>query len=212
MRARNSDGSWADPGNGWTEGDAWIYTWDVLHDIPGLVQMLGGRQAFDARLDAYFAGRHNRHGNEPSHHVGYLYDFGGEPWKTQSVVRRLAAAEYLNEPGGLDGDDDCGQMSAWYIFTALGFYPVNPASGEFMIGSPLFSRASLRLGGGRVFTVVADGNSARNLYIQSATLDGRPLDVPVLRLEDITRGATLRLTMGPRPSRWGSGYDPKPLP
>jgi predicted alpha-1,2-mannosidase len=137
MQARNSDGSWASPAAGWTEGGPWVYTWDVLHDIPGLIQLLGGKDKYNARLDSYFAGDYNRHSNEPSHQVGYLYDFGGQPWKTQQKVREIADDKYANQPSGLDADDDCGQMSAWYIFTALGFYPVNPASGDYMIGSPL---------------------------------------------------------------------------
>jgi predicted alpha-1,2-mannosidase len=212
MQARNADGSWASPAAGWTEGGPWVYTWDVLHDIPGLIQLMGGREKFDARLDAYFDGDHNWHSNEPSHHVGYLYDFGGQPWKTQQKVREIATDEYANHPSGLDGDDDCGQMSAWYIFTALGFYPVNPASGDYMIGSPLFARATLRLGNRRQFTVLAENNSETNLYIQSATLNGKPLTSPVLRYRDILQGGTLRFVMGARPSAWASSWMPSPLP
>jgi predicted alpha-1,2-mannosidase len=211
MRAKNSDGSWASPRAGWTEGDAWVYTWDVLHDIPGLMALLGGPDKYNAKLDAYFAGDHNWHSNEPSHHVGYLYDYGGQPWKTQAEVREIAAEEYANAPSGLDGDDDCGQMSAWYLFTALGFYPVNPASGDFMIGSPLFTRAALTVADGRRFTVIAANNAPQNPYIQSATLNGRPLTIPVIRYEDIVSGPTLRLVMGPSPSRWASDWTPAPL-
>jgi predicted alpha-1,2-mannosidase len=212
MQARNADGSWASPAAGWTEGGPWVYTWDVLHDIPGLVQLMGGKEKFDARLDAYFVGDYNWHSNEPSHHVGYLYDFGGQPWKTQQKVREIAGDEYANRPSGLDGDDDCGQMSAWYIFTALGFYPVNPASGEYMIGSPLFTRATLRLGNGRRFRIVAENNSESNLYIQSATLNRRPLASPVLRYRDLLKGGTLRFVMGDKPSAWASSWIPSPLP
>ncbi len=104
------------------------------------MQLMGGAEAYDAKLDQHFSGGHNVHSNEPSHHYGYLYDFGGQPWKTQAKVREIAAKEYQANPGGLDGDDDCGQMSAWLLFTAMGFYPVNPASGEYMIGSPMFQR------------------------------------------------------------------------
>ena len=211
MQARNSDGSWASPAAGWTEGGPWVYTWDVLHDIPGLIQLMGGNDKFNARLDAYFDGDYNWHSNEPSHHVGYLYDFGGQPWKTQKTVREIAENEYANQPSGLDGDDDCGQMSAWYIFTALGFYPVNPASGDYMIGSPLFTRATLQLSQGRHFTVIAQNNSATNLYIQSATLNGKPLTSPVLRYRDIAQGATLRFVMGAKPSPWASSWTPSPI-
>jgi predicted alpha-1,2-mannosidase len=212
MQAKNYDGSWASPKAGWTEGNAWVYTWDVLHDIPGLIQLMGSREKYNAQLDAYFNGDHNWHSNEPSHHVGYLYDYGGQPWKTQQKVREIAENEYANQPSGLDGDDDCGQMSAWYIFTALGFYPVNPASGDYMIGSPLYTKATLNLANGKHFTVVADNNSAKNLYIQSATLNKKSLAIPVLHYSDIVSGATLKLVMGAEPSQWASTYKPAPLP
>jgi predicted alpha-1,2-mannosidase len=212
MRAKNSDGTWADPRAGWTEGNAWVYTWDVLHDIPGLIALMDGKENYDAKLDAYFTGNYNWHSNEPSHHVGYLYDFGGQPWKTQQKVREIAAEEYANAPSGLDGDDDCGQMSAWYAFTALGFYPLNPASGDYVIGSPIFTKATLALANGRHFTVTAENNSAENIYIQSATLNGKPLTIPVIRYDDILAGSSLRLIMGPTPSKWASSWSPHPLP
>jgi predicted alpha-1,2-mannosidase len=212
MQARNSDGSWADPAHGWTEGNTWVYTFAVMQDIPGLLQLMGGRDAYNRTLDAHFAGNHNIHKNEPSHHYGYLYDYSGQPFKTQARVREIANAEYANLPAGLDGDDDCGQMSAWYLFTAFGFYPVTPASGDYMIGSPLFNRMSLKLASGKRFTVIAEGNSPQNLYIQSATLNGKPLTRPVIRYEDILAGATLHLTMGPQPSTWATDWNPTPLP
>jgi predicted alpha-1,2-mannosidase len=146
------------------------------------------------------------HSNEPSHHYGYLYDFSGQPWKTQAKVREIAAAEYAGLPVGLDGDDDCGQMSAWYLFTAMGFYPVNPASGEYMIGSPLFGKMSLRLANGKRFTVVAENNSKENVYVQSATLNGKALTRPVIRYEDIMAGSTLRFVMGAKPSQWAADW------
>ena len=208
MQGRKADGSWADEKDGWTEGDHWVYTWAVFHDLPGLVDLMGGPDAYNARLDEHFKGGHNVHSNEPSHHYGYLYDFSGQPWKTQAKVREIAAAEYANLPSGIDGDDDCGQMSAWYLFTALGFYPVNPASGQYMIGSPLFQKMTLRLANGKTFTVEAENNSDRNVYIQSATLDGKPLQVPVIAYTDILRGATLRFAMGPQPSHWAADWRP----
>jgi putative alpha-1,2-mannosidase len=148
------------------------------------------------------------HSNEPSHHYGYLYDFGGQPWKTQAKVRQIAAKEYGYGPGGLDGDDDCGQMSAWLLFTAMGFYPVNPASGNYMIGSPLYAQMSLRLANGKTFTMEAQNNSATNVYIQSATLDGQPLNIPLITWEEIQAGSTLRFVMGPKPSAWASQWRP----
>ncbi len=212
MQARNSDGSWAPIAAGWTEGNKWVYTWAVMQDIPGLMKLMGGKDVYNRELDEHFAGHHNIHKNEPSHHYGYLYDYSGEPWKTQAKVREIAAAEYANLPAGLDGDDDCGQMSAWYLFTALGFYPVTPASGDYMIGSPIFGRMSLRLANGKQFTVIADNNSAANRYIQSATLNGKKLDIPKITYEEILRGSTLHLTMGASPSRWAADWSPKPLP
>jgi predicted alpha-1,2-mannosidase len=212
MQARNSDGSWASPDAGWTEGNHWVYTWAVMQDIPGLMKLMGGKDAYNARLDEHFSGNHNIHKNEPSHHYGYLYDYSGEPWKTQAKVREIAAAEYANLPAGLDGDDDCGQMSAWYLFTALGFYPVNPASGDYMIGSPLFGHMSLKLASGRVFRVNAKNNSAENVYIQSAELNGRPLTIPVITYEEILTGGSLEFVMGPKPSKWASDWKPAPLP
>jgi predicted alpha-1,2-mannosidase len=212
MQAKNSDGSWADPKDGWTEGNTWVYTWAVMHDIPGLMQLMGGKEKYNAKLDEHFSGGHNVHSNEPSHHYGYLYDFSGQPWKTQAKVREIAAVEYANLPSGIDGDDDCGQMSAWYLFTALGFYPVNPASGDYMLGSPLFTKMTLQLANGNLFTVTAENNSAKNVYIQSATLNGKPLTIPVIRYDDIVAGATLKLVMGPTPSGWASDWAPVRLP
>lgn len=223
MNGRKSDGGWAPIGGsqdtlenrsvaGWTEGDAWAYTWSPLHDQAGLIKLMGGRDAYAAKLDAHFSGGHNVHSNEPSHHYAYLYDFAGQPWKTQAKVRAIAAAEYGYDAGGLDGDDDCGQMSAWLLFTAMGFYPVNPASGGYMIGSPMYSRMSIRLQNGKTFRVIAENVSAGNLYVQSATLDGTPLKDPLLTWEQIQSGATLKFRMGPKPSNWGSDWNPAPIP
>jgi predicted alpha-1,2-mannosidase len=220
MNGKTSDGRWAPigaqrdaPGNrsvsGWTEGDAWVYTWSPLHDQAGLLDLMGGRERYAAKLDAHFAGGHNVHSNEPSHHYPYLYDFAGRPWKTQAKVREIAAAEYGYDAGGLDGDDDCGQMSAWLLFSAMGFYPVNPASGDYMIGSPIYPGMSIRLQNGKTFRVRAENVSAANLYIQSAALDGKPLNEPVITWEQIQSGATLEFRMGPKPSKWGSAWTPK---
>jgi predicted alpha-1,2-mannosidase len=208
MEAKNSDGKWAGEKEGWTEGDHWVYTFAVLHDEPGLMQLMGGADKYNALLDEHFRGGHNVHKNEPSHHYGYLYDYSGEPWKTQAKVREIAAAEYADAPAGLDGDDDCGQMSAWYLFTALGFYPVNPASGEYLIGSPLFAKMTLRLARGKKFEVVAKNNSSANIYIQSARLNGVALTVPEISYAEIVRGGVLEFVMGATPSRWGGGWKP----
>jgi putative alpha-1,2-mannosidase len=127
-------------------------------------------------------------------------------------VREIAAAEYGYGAGGLDGDDDCGQMSAWLLFTAMGFYPVNPASGEYMIGSPMYKLMTLRLDNGKTFRIEAENNSASNVYIQSATLDGKPLNIPAITWEQIQSGATLHFKMGPKPSRWGIEWRPVAIP
>jgi predicted alpha-1,2-mannosidase len=223
MNGRTSDGKWAPIGggrddnenrsaSGWTEGDAWVYTWSPLHDQAGLLQLMGGAENYDNKLDQHFSGGHNVHSNEPSHHYGYLYDFGGQPWKTQAMVRRIAAKEYDASPGGLDGDDDCGQMSAWLLFTAMGFYPVNPASGDYMIGSPMYREISLSLANGKTFRVEASNNSAENVYVQSAALNETPLDIPVITWEQIQAGGVLHFVMGPKPSKWGSSWRPALIP
>ena len=208
MQARNSDGSWASPEEGWTEGDKRVYTFAALHDIPGTIALMGGPAAFNHLLDEHFAGGHNKHDNEPSHHYPYLYDYGGQPWKTQAKVREIATTLYANRPDGLAGDDDCGQMSAWYIFAALGLYPLNPASGEYLIGSPLYGRIDLHLANGHTFSVVAEDQSPANAYIQSAKLDGKPLTIPMIGWKDIQQGGTLQFVMSPQPSHWASDWKP----
>jgi len=211
MQARNSDGSWASPDEGWTEGDQWVYLFAALHDISGAMALIGGPQAAEARLDEHFNGGHNRHDNEPSHHYGYLYDYAGAPWKTQARVRQLANDAYSNTPTGILGNEDCGQMSAWYVFTAMGFYPVNPASADYVIGSPLFGRVDLNLPTGKHFVMTAQHNSANNPYIQSATLNGRPLSVPVITYQQIVSGGRLNFVMGAQPSKWAADWRPQPL-
>lgn len=211
MQARNSDGSWASPNDGWTEGDQWVYLFAALHDIPGVVQLLGGPQAATAKLDEHFGGNHNRHDNEPSHHYSYLYNFTGAPWKAQARVRQIAATEYSNTIKGMPGNEDCGQMSAWYVFSALGFYPVNPASAEYVIGSPLFGHAALHLPNGKTFDISALNNSAKNVYVQSVKLNGQPLDKPIITHAQIEAGGKLEFVMGPKPSAWAAGWRPQPL-
>jgi predicted alpha-1,2-mannosidase len=183
----------------------------ALHDVPGVVQLLGGPQAASAKLDEHFNGGHNRHDNEPSHHYGFLYDYTGQPWKTQARVREIARDAYSDTPNGVLGNEDCGQMSAWYVFAAMGFYPVNPASGEYVIGSPLFTRVTLNLPNGKTFEISAPNNADHNVYIQSATLNGRPLDAPLIGYAQIEAGGKLDFVMGPKPSAWAAGWRPQPL-
>ena len=211
----------------YTEANAWQYAFFVPQDISGLMALHGGREAFARRLDALFSAEpvlhgtqqaditgmvgQYAHGNEPSHHMAYLYSFAGQPWKTQALVRRLLGEMYRNAPDGLIGNEDCGQMSAWFVMSALGFYSVTPASGTFVLGSPLFPRATLRLGGGRSFTVETRGQGPDACYIQSATLGGLPFARGYLTLEDLRRGRHLVLTLGPRPSDWGTGPGREPV-
>ena len=217
VRGRHADGRWVgtfDPAaeQPWiTEGTPWQYTFFVPHDVAGLIEAVGGREAFVARLDRLFAEGRYWHGNEPSHHIAYLYDHAGAPWRTQEEVRRVLASEYGPGPTGLKGNDDTGQMSAWYVFSAIGLYPVAPGSPHYEIGSPLFEEARVDVGGGRTFTVRAPGASASNLYVQSATLDGRAYERPWIAHADVARGTTLELRMGPHPNRsWGAQPEDAP--
>jgi predicted alpha-1,2-mannosidase len=172
---------------------------------------MGGPERYNATLDVHFRDGHNHHDNEPSHHYGYLYDFSGEPWKTQARVRQIANDYYTNTPNGIAGNEDCGQMSAWYVFTAMGFYPIDPVSGEYMIGSPLFAKLTLTLQGGKRFVISAPRNSPANLYIQSARLNGSPLEVPIVTYRQIMAGGLLEFDMGPMPSLWASAWRGVPL-
>lgn len=211
-----------------TEANAWQYALFVPHDISGLIDGLGGSDRLTARLDALFAastqttGREQNdisgligqyaHGNEPSHHVAYLYDYAGQPWKTQQIVRRILDERYSTGPEGLAGNEDCGQMSAWYVFSALGFYPVTPGSTDYAIGSPRFERATLHLDGGRRFEVEARGLSDTNMYIQSARLNGRLYWHSYLRHADLVAGGRLVFEMGPAPNEaWGTGPGNVPI-
>jgi predicted alpha-1,2-mannosidase len=217
VRGRHADGRWVepfDPGaeQPWiTEGTPWQYSFFVPHDVAGLIEAAGGREAFLARLDRLFVEGRYWHGNEPSHHIAYLYDHAGAPWRAQEEVRRILASEYGLGPAGLKGNDDTGQMSAWYVFSAIGLYPVSPGFPHYEIGSPLFEEARVDVGGGRTFTVRAPGASAANPYVQSAVLDGRPWGRPWIAHADVARGVTLELRMGPRPNRvWGARPEDAP--
>ena len=196
------------------EGNAWQYTWLVPHDIEEYATMFGSREACLARLDSLFAASSQlegdaspdisgmigqyAHGNEPSHHILYLYAMLGEPHKTAERVRQVLAEQYRDIPDGLSGNEDMGQMSAWYILSALGLYEVEPASGNYWFGSPIIDRAQLTVEGG-VFTIETIGNSADNIYIQSIELNGEPYTLPYITHADIARGGTLTLTMGNKP-------------
>ena len=227
MRPR-SNGNWVEPFDprevtfAFTEANAWQYTFFVPQDIGGLMKLMGGRQEFAGKLDQLFAadsrttGREQAditgmmgqyaHGNEPSHHIAYLYNYAGQPWKTQARVRQIMDQFYKPTPDGLIGNEDCGQMSAWYVLSAAGFYQVTPGSPAYAIGSPLFPEVRFKLENGKSFTIKARGVSNRNLYIQSATLNGRPYSKSYLSHGEMMTGGELVLQMGPRPNmRWGIG-------
>lgn len=208
-----------------TEVDSWLYTFGVQHDVAGLIRLFGGRDAFNAKLDSLFVEQYGTskysflgqfpdatgliglyaQGNEPSFHIPYLYDFSGQPWKTQRRVRQIMNIWYGDGPLGIPGDDDGGETSSWYVLSAMGFYPVCPGSPVYEIGSPIFAKSVIRLGNGKDFTIIADHVSAQNKYIQSAQLNGSPLNKPWFRQSDIANGGTLILEMGDKPNRqWGS--------
>lgn len=215
VRGRNSDGSWRaefDPAISiWADGtarDCETYyrniTFFAPHDVPGLIEALGGKEEFEKQLDYFFENDFYYVGDEFSMHSPYLYNYSGSPWKTQKIVRQLLKDNFTDELGGLPGNEDCGQLSAWYIFNAMGFYPVCPGSLEYQIGSPAFDKVSMNLPDGKVFTIIANNNSDENVYIQSATLNGQPYDKTTLMHSDITSGSTLVFEMGPEPNKnWG---------
>lgn len=197
------------------ESNGWQYFWSVQHDIDGLVGLSGGTERFTQKLDSMFTFHPSAddelpifstgmigqyaHGNEPSHHVSYLFNKVNEPWKTQKYVAQIMHEFYTNTPGGLCGNEDCGQMSAWYVFSAMGFYPVNPISGNYEIGTPMFPKAQLHLSNGKTFTVIAHNVSHENIYIQSVKLNGAPYDKCYITHQQIMDGATLEFEMGKEP-------------
>ncbi len=184
-----------------TEGAPCHYTWYVPHDPYGLMKSMGGRERYIARLDAMFEEGYYWHGNEPCHQVAYLYNYVGEPWKTQKYTRHIMDTEYGDMPSGLAGNDDAGQMSAWYIFSSIGFYPVCPGSPYYIIGCPRFDNVRLNLENGKIFTIKAINASEENCYIQSATLNGNPYTKNYISHQDITNGGVLEFVMGPDPNK-----------
>ncbi len=225
VRPRMSDGSFKtpyDPFNSihekgdFTEGNGWQYTWLVPQDVEGLISLMGGDEAFTRKLDSLFTAKGDMgaqasddisgligmyaHGNEPSHHVTYMYAFAGQQWKTAEKVRQVMQDFYFDKPEGLAGNEDCGAMSSWYIFSSLGFYPVNPANGVYVLGSPLFGKATVKLAGGKSFTVQTLNNSKENIYIQSITLNGKPYTKSFITHQDLVKGGTMVVKMGNKPN------------
>lgn len=212
--------------NDYTEGNAWQYTFLVPHDVKGLIKLFGSDKAFMSKLDSLFfvegwAGDNASpdmsgmtgqyaHGNEPSHHVIYMYNYAGRPDKAAPLLRKMLNEMYLDQPDGLSGNEDVGQMSAWYILSSVGLYQVDPVGGRFVIGSPLFDKATVNVGGGKTFTVVAKNNSDKNIYVQSARLNGKTLKNSYVDFNDIRHGGTLELVMGPKPSKWATAAACRP--
>jgi len=228
VRGRYENGTWATPFDSVgsyhyiTEGTPYQYSWFVPQDVQGLIHLMGGREKFVSKLEAFFEDasklhpsfRENGyywHGNEPGHHTAYLFCYAGAPWRTQKWVREILERSYLPSPGGLSGNDDAGQMSAWYIFSAMGFYPVCPGEPSYEIGSPIFDEATINLENGKHFTVKTIHNSKENKFIQSATLNGKEWNKPWISHETIEAGGILTLTMGSKPNKsWGSAPSDAP--
>jgi putative alpha-1,2-mannosidase len=236
MAPKTADGKWVEPfdpkysggfaGEGYfAEGNSWIYSWHVQHDVQGLINLMGGRQKFLDKLNELFITSFSMdklqffaqmpdmtglvgmycHGNEPAFHIPYMFNYAGQPWMTQNKVRQMMELWYDTTPFGLSGDEDGGAMSAWYVMSSLGFYPQCPGNPIYDIGSPLFEKSVIKVGEGKTFTIVANNVSAQNKYIQSATLNGAEHNKPWITHEDMVKGGTLTLEMGPRPNKsWGS--------
>jgi predicted alpha-1,2-mannosidase len=230
-RGRNQDGSFQAPfnpfkwGDAFTEGNSWHYTWSVFQDIEGLAKLMGGRKDFSKKLDQIFElppifddsyygstiheiqemvnanmGQY-AHGNQPAQHIIYLYNYSGEPWKTQYWVRETMNRLYQPTPDGYCGDEDNGQTSAWYIFSALGFYPVTPATDQYVLGAPLFRKATINLENGKTLEIKADNNSEENRYVNSLQFNGKKYSKNWLSHHELMKGATLKFDMYPQPNK-----------
>ena len=210
-RGRHADGTWIEPFDPFAstsficEGTPYHYTWYAPQDIAGLIRHMGGKERFINRLDNFFEGNYYWHGNEPGHHIAYLFAYAGEPWKTQKWVHDIINREYFTTPDGLSGNDDAGQMSSWLVFSMVGFYPVCPGMPYYVIGSPSFEESVITLENGKKFTIEAKGASEKNIYIQSATLNGQPYDKSYILHKDIMNGGILSFVMGDSPNKeWAS--------
>lgn len=202
-----------------TESNGWQYLWSVQHDVDGLIGLIGGKKRFEEKLDSMFTltPKENEqlpifstgmigqyvHGNEPSHHVAYLYNYTDSPWKTQKYVSEIMHELYKNSPDGLCGNEDCGQMSAWYVMSAMGIYPVNPVSGEYQIGTPMFPEMQIRFAESKVFKILAKNVSRENCYVKSVKLNGVALEKPFISHKDIMKGGVIEFTMTDKPTKWG---------
>jgi predicted alpha-1,2-mannosidase len=215
------------PNRHYTESNAWQYLWSVQHDPAGLIGLLNGNEAFSSRLDTFFTmtpsitppkyvgvvgtiGQYV-HGNQPSHHVAYLYNYAQKPWLTQEMARRVMNQLYRTGPGGLPGNEDMGSLSSWYVLSAMGLYPVTPGSPQYAIGSPIFEEATIHLPEGKEFLISAVNNSSQNKYIQSATLNGNSFDRSWISHAEIMAGGKLEFIMGPEPNKhWAASPESVP--
>jgi predicted alpha-1,2-mannosidase len=234
MRSKDSKGNWRANfdahlfGGGVklqdvTEATSSQYSWSVQQDVPGLIALMGGKEKFAEKLDSLFDSKQSEaftrelsandlrgcigeywHGNEPSHHVIYLYCYAGQPWKAAERLHQVVTTQYGSGPGSLCGNDDCGQMSAWYMFTCMGFYPVCPASDYYVIGAPQIPRAVMHLSNGKSFSMIAKNISDQNIYVQAVKLNGKNWDSPFLPYPELKNGGKIEFTMGPKPSAWGT--------
>ena len=235
MRAVYTDGSFRVPFDpcavppqcrDYTEGNAWQYTWLVPHDVHGLIRLFGGEKPFVTKLDSLFIVKGDlgkdavpdvsglvgqyAHGNEPSHHILYMYAYAGMPWKSAPILREVMRTQYTTAKDGLSGNEDVGQMSAWYVLSAMGIYQVEPAGGKYVFGSPLMDEAVLNVGGNKAFRIVARNNSVSNIYIQRVTLNGKPYTKSYIDYPDIMKGGTLEFVMGNKPSTFGTSLKDRP--
>ncbi|MBR4771962.1 MAG: GH92 family glycosyl hydrolase, partial [Bacteroidales bacterium] len=234
---RHEDGSWKSPsdplqtyGEGFIEGNSYNFSFHVPHDVAGLIRLMGGEKRFLGILDTlfsiplapkYYADNEDIeascliggyvHGNEPSHHIPYLFQWTSEPWRTDYWIREIMERMYIPQKDGLGGNDDCGQMSAWYVFSAMGFYPVCPGSGEYVLGAPFLPEMTLRLDNGKTFTVKAPGVSTENRYVKAVKLNGKPYTKRFITQQDVLRGGVLEFEMSDSP-RPASTPAPEDLP
>lgn len=238
MRPKNADGSWLSPYNPFTsvhghranfcEGNGWQYTFFSPHDVKGLINLMGGNKNFIQKLDSFFVAEGDlglfaspdisgligqyAHGNEPSHHIAYLYPYAGQQWKSAEKTRYIMENFYTDKPDGIIGNEDCGQMSAWYILSAMGMYQVNPSAGIFVFGSPLFDKVQINFEGNTSFSIIAENNSKDNIYIQSVKLNGLAYDKAYVCYSDIIRGGNLIFKMGNKPKRkYGAKLANRPI-
>jgi predicted alpha-1,2-mannosidase len=237
MRGKLADGSWRSPfspvaskhrEDDYTEGNAWQYTWLVPQDVEGLIGLFGGDKPFVNKLDSLFSVKaelgensspdisgligNYAQGNEPGHHITYLYAYAGQPWKTADLIRKIDHDFYSSKPDGLCGNEDVGQMSAWYVFSAMGFYPVNPANGAYVFGTPLVNDATISLAGNKKFSIKVIGNTAENKYIQKVVLNGKPYAKSFILHKTITAGGNMQIYMGNKPSEtWGIKPEDRPV-